>query len=129
MQSHWFDRRTQQWTKPISPGSTARDAEAKMSEIENRDEFLVMDGVEDGLNFTAIQMENQDAGETEHCLDLSLEAFPLLPRREKPTQHTIKFGTYPGPGKGYSDHFAGESSGSVPMTDVQEQLGSTLESM
>lgn len=113
----------------MSPGSTARDAEAKTSEMGNRDEFLEMDGVENCLNCTAIQMENQDARETESCLDLSLEAFPLLPCREKSTQHTFKFGTFDCPGLGYSGHFAGESSGSVPITDVKEQLGSSLESV
>ncbi|KAI6670227.1 hypothetical protein NL676_005112 [Syzygium grande] len=127
--SHRFDRRTRQWTRLMSPGSTARDAEAKTSEMGNRDEFLEMDGVENCLNCTAIQMENQDARETESCLDLSLEAFPLLPCREKSTQHTFKFGTFDCPGLGYSGHFAGESSGSVPITDVKEQLGSSLESV
>ncbi|KAI3419523.1 uncharacterized protein J3R85_013228, partial [Psidium guajava] len=128
--SHRFDMRTRQLTRPMSPGSTAQDAEAKTSEMENHDEFPVMDdGVENCLNFRAMQMENQDGSETENCLDLSLEAFPLLPRREKLTLDTLKFGTYQCPGLDHSGHLAGESSGSVPMTDAKEQLGSSLESL
>ncbi|KAF8009876.1 hypothetical protein BT93_J0764 [Corymbia citriodora subsp. variegata] len=127
--SHQFDRRVRQWTRPMSPGATAQDAEAKTSEMESQDQCLVMDGVKNCLNFTEIQMENEDTRETENCLDLSLEAFPLLPCREKSTAHTLKFGTIECPEPGYSGHFVGESSGSVPMTDVKEQPDSSLESM
>ncbi|KAL3717908.1 hypothetical protein ACJRO7_003100 [Eucalyptus globulus] len=126
--SHRFDRRTRQRTRPMSPRSTVQDSEAKTTEMESRDQFLVMDGVENCLNSTAIQMENEDARETENCLDLSLEAFPLLPRHEKSTPDTFRFGTYECPGLGQSGHFAGESSRSVPMTDVKEQPDSSLES-